>query len=370
MLPLAIFLAAVAQNAPAERRLATPDAVLPHEFSQIRGARHLADGRVLVTDWIEEAVGVADFSRGTLTPLGRKGSGPHEYRLPTALVALPGDSTLLVDEGNARLAIIAPNLRIVRSFSSHRPGMNHGIVPRAADGMGRLYFEIPAWAEPSNVRSDTVTVARWDPRTEKVERLMRVKGITYRTRTNTPGLPYVIFAPRDGWQADRSGNIAVARSAGFRVEWRMADGSMVRGSSTPYRPLTVTRRDRLDYVTRFMASAVIADRGGTMAPVPDAHRDAKEIAALTDRQEYAPVRPPFTDRAPMIGPDGLLWVERSVPVGTPRVYDRFDARGARRAAVVFPTGRRLLALGPAVLYAIATDDDGIERLERYRIPPA
>ena len=81
----------------------------------------------------------------------------------------------------------------------------------------------------------------------------------------------------------------------------MADGSMVRGSDTPYRALTVTRRDRLDYITRWMASAVVAERGGTMAPVADAHRDAKEIAELTDRQEYAPVRPPFTDRAPIIG---------------------------------------------------------------------
>lgn len=369
MLRLAIVLAALAQN-PAERRLTAPDAVLPHEFSQIRGARHLPDGRVLVTDWIEEVVGVADFARGTLTPLGRKGSGPYEYRLPTALVSLPGDSTLLVDEGNARLAVISPELRIVRSFSSHRPGMSHGVVPRAADRAGRLYFEIPAWAEPSNLRSDTVTVARWDPRTERVERLMRVKGITYRSRTNTPGLPYVVFAPRDGWQADRGGNIAVARSAGYRVEWRMADGSMVRGSDTPYRPLTVTRRDRLDYITRWMASAVVAERGGTMAPVPDAHRDAKEIAELTDRQEYAPVRPPFTDRAPLIGADGLLWVERSMPAGSARVYDRFDARGARKAAVVFPMGRRLLTLGPGLAYAIATDDDGIERLERYRLPPA
>ena len=368
MLRLMIALAAIAQQQPAERRLTTPDATLPHEFSQIRGARHLADGRVLATDWIEEVVGVADFSRGTFTPLGRKGAGPNEYRLPTALIALPGDSTLLVDEGNARLAVISPDLRIVRSFSSHRPGMNHGIVPRAADGAGRLYFEIPAWAEPNNLRNDTVTVARWDPRTERVERLLRVKGITYRTSTKTQGLPYVVFAPRDGWQADRFGNIAVARSAGYRIEWRMANGTVVRGPDTPYRPLPATRRDRLDYITRFMSQAVIAERGGTMAPVPDAHRDAKEIAALTDRQEFAPVRPPFTDRAPMIGADGVFWIERSVPAGALRSYDRFDARGARKAAVVFPAGRRLLSLGPGVLYAIATDDDGIERLERYRIP--
>jgi hypothetical protein len=277
---------------------------------------------------------------------------------------------MLVDEGNQRLAVITPRLEIARSFSSHRPGMRHGITPRAVDRAGRYYFEIPAWAETTNVRGDSVTIARWDPGTERVERLVRVKGITYRTNTRTPGLPYVMFAPRDGWQVDPAGNIAVARSQGFRVEWHGADGRVVRGPAVPYRALTTTRADRLEHVTRFMNQAVTAQRGGTMAPEPESRKTQKEISELTDRQEFAPVRPPFTDRAPLLGPDRLLWLERSLPAGSPRTYDRFDAKGVRRSAVVLPAGRRLLALAPGYLYAIATDDDGLERLERYRLPPA
>jgi len=368
MLHVALALVTLAQSAPAERRLTTPVATHPHEFSQIRGARQLADGRVLVTDWIEEVVGVADFSRGTFTPLGRKGTGPREYRLPTALIPLPGDSTLLVDEGNARLAVISPGLQITRSFSNNQQGMRHGVTPRAVDSRERFYFEIPAWAETSNMRSDSVTVARWDPGTGRVERLVRVKGITYRSNTMTPGLPYVLFAARDGWQVDQAGNIVVVRSADYRVEWHGTDGRVVRGPPTPHRRLATTRRDRLDHIRRFMNSAVTAQRGGTMAPEPESRKSEKFIAELTDAQEFAPVRPPFTDRAPLLG-DGLLWVERSLPAGSPATYDRFDAKGARKSAVVLPVGRRLLMLAPGFLYAIATDEDGLERLERYRVPP-
>ena len=130
--PLVLLLVvAQAQQPVPVIRLTTADAVLPREFSQIRGVRELRDGRLLVTDWTDEVLLVVDLRTGGVRQLGRKGSGPTEYRLPAALLPLPGDSTLLVDQGNERLAVIGPDLSIVRSFSSHRPGLTHAVVPRA-----------------------------------------------------------------------------------------------------------------------------------------------------------------------------------------------------------------------------------------------
>lgn len=120
------LLVALAQSPPAPVRLASP-AVLPHEFSLIRGLRELPDGRVLVTDWTEEVLSVADFRTGAVRQIGRKGPGPLEYRLPGALIALPGDSTLMLDEGNSRFAIIGPGLTIARSYSNRRPGVPYAI---------------------------------------------------------------------------------------------------------------------------------------------------------------------------------------------------------------------------------------------------
>jgi hypothetical protein len=362
MLGSALMLVAVLQSG--DRRLAAPAAEVEHDFSRISGVRELADGRLLVSDWIEETVSLVDPARGVVRVIGRRGAGPAEYRLPGSLLALPGDSTLLVDQGNERLMVIGPDLRIARSFSSHRPGITHTITPRGIDRRGRFYFEIPAWADPAG-GDDSVAVARWDPVADRIERLARVRGITYR-EGRVEGIPYVIFAPRDVWQVDPAGRIALVRSADYIVHWREPDGSLTRGAPVRRPPLRVTGADRLGYVAQFMATAVIAGRGDQeMTAMPASQKTPEALARLVTKQEFREVRPPFTDRTPLIAPDGTVWVERSVAAGSAPAWDRFDARGAHLGGMILPAGRRLLAVGARGLYAAAADADGLERLERY-----
>ena len=367
---LALALLSMQQAVP-EQRLAAPLATLPHDFSMIRGLRELADGRVLVTDRLEEQVYVADLGRGTVRPVGRKGGGPQEYRLPAALIALAGDSTLLIDEGNGRLAVIGPDLRIARSIASQREGLDVGLYPRAADARGRLYVEVPAWAQRGGP-TDSALVGRYDLATGRFDTLGRVRGPTWLTGpAMKPRIPYLIYAPQDVWTADAGGRVAFVRSAGYVVEWMGGDGRVVRGPRTATRPMPVTERDRRAYVRNFLVGSSVGGRGtdGSVAsPIPASMTTDAEVNEMAGRQPFAEVRPPFTDAAPRIGPDGVLWVERSVAIGAPRIYDRFDARGIRRGAVVFPAGRRLAGFGRTALYAVATDEDGIDTLERYAVP--
>lgn len=366
-----VLLLAVVQAEPATHKLATAQ-ILSHEFSLIRGVRELPDGRLLVSDWIEETVVVVDFRTGAARQLGRKGSGPLEYRLPGTLIALPGDSTLLLDEGNSRFAIIGPDLRIARSYSNVRAGLPSAIYPRAVDKLGRIYFTIPAWAERPPLGGDSVVVARWSPPNDRLERLVPIKGSTRRSNTMTMGLPYVIFAPQDGWQADAEGRLILVRADRYRIESRTADGRVTSGPPTPYRTLQTTLRDRSDYITRFLQGSPISGRGqgaSGLGHAPASMNSPEMVARMVETQEFAPVRPAFTDRGPWLAPDGLLWVERSVVRGAPPLIDRFDARGLRRTSVVLPAGRRLVAVGRRGVYAAAADEDGIERLERFPPPP-
>ena len=369
-LAVAFALLSMQQAVPAQR-LAAPLATLPHDFSMIRGLRELADGRVLVTDRLEEQVYVADLGRGTVRPVGRKGGGPQEYRLPAALIALDGDSTLLIDEGNGRLAIIGPDLRIARSMASQREGLGFGLYPRASDRRGRLYVEIPPWAQ-RGPPSDSALVARFDPATGRLDTLGRVRGPTWlEGPAMKPRIPYLIYSPQDVWTADAEGRVAFVRSAGYVVEWKGADGRLVRGPATRTRPMPVTARDRKAYVRNFLVGSSIGGKGtdgSVMSPIPASMTTDAEVDEMAGRQPFAEVRPPFTDVTPRIGPDGVLWVERSVAIGAARVYDRFDARGMRRGSVTFPVGRRLAGFGRTSLYAVATGDDGIDTLERYAIP--
>ena len=368
---IALVLALVqGQAAPAAVRLSSPD-ILPHEFSLIRGLRELPDGRVLVTDWIEEVVAVADFRSGTVRPLGRKGSGPLEYRLPGTLLALPGDSTLLLDEGNGRFAVIGPDLRIARSYANNRPGAGHSIYPRAVDRQGRIYFTIPRWADRTPPGGDSASVARWTPDGDRIERLATVLGSAPRKNSRAPGHPDIMFSPQDGWQADADGRIVVVRSDRYRIESRAPDGRVTSGPATPHTPLRTTRRDRTDFVARFLNSSAISGRGegaSGLAQLPAAMKSREAIERMVETQEFAPVRPAFTDRGPWLGPDGVLWVERSVASGAAPLYDRFDRNGVRRAPVTLTAGRRLIAVGARGIYVAAVDADGVETLERYAVP--
>jgi hypothetical protein len=155
------------------------------------------------------------------------------------------------------------------------------------------------------------------------------------------------------------------------VHWRELDGSLTRGAPVRRPPLRVTDADRLGYVAQFMATAVIAGRGEQgMAAMPASQKSPAALARLVTKQEFREVRPPFTDRTPLIAPDGTVWVERSVPVAAAPAWDRFDARGAHLGGIILPIGRRLLAVGARGLYTAAADADGVERLERYdlRLP--
>jgi hypothetical protein len=359
------------QQAVPEQRLAAPLATLPREFSMIRGIRELSDGRVVVADRLEEQLYVADLRTGAVRPIGRKGGGPQEYRLPAALIALGGDSTLLIDEGNGRLSVLGPDLRIARSIASQREGLGFGLWPRAVDRRGRLYVEVPAWAQRGGP-TDSALVARWDPRTGSLDTLGRVRGPTWLTGPSSkPRIPYLVYAPQDGWAADAAGRVAFVRSARFVVEWQGDDGRVVRGAPTPHRALPVSARDRRAYVRNFLVGSSVGGRGGdgsVASGIPAAMTTDAAIDEMASRQPFAETRPPFTDAAPKIGPGSVLWVERSVASGAPRVYDLFDARGVKRRAVIFPAGRRLAGFGRAALYAVATDEDGIEQLERYAVP--
>jgi hypothetical protein len=69
----------------------------------------------------------------------------------------------------------------------------------------------------------------------------------------------------------------------------------------------------------------------------------------------------------LISPEGQFWLARSVAGrdSTP-AFDVFDQTGALVAQVTLPKGRRVVGLGDGTLYAVRTDGDGLQWLERYR----
>ena len=159
---VALCLLVTSASAQTTHRLAEPEAWFPDPFTQVRGLVELPDGRVLVTDWVEERLVVLDFDAGVAEDLYRVGGGPREYRLPQRLLELPADSVLLVDQGNQRQLVLDPDLAITRV---HRGPSAYRFtrVPRAIDAQGSFYFTLPGWATGRRPGSrDSTEIVRWD----------------------------------------------------------------------------------------------------------------------------------------------------------------------------------------------------------------
>lgn len=371
--PMALVLCLVPQDPP-EQKFDRPERVLPHEFTQVRGFRELPDGRALIADRLDEKLVVADFAAGTVKVIGRTGAGPEEYRMPGGVLFWPGDSSLVFDEGNARLFIVGPDLKIHRSFSAKRAGTPYTIYARGVDRAGRIYFEVPAWAAgPNAPRTDSVTVARLDIRADRLEPVARILG----SRALPPGprmrpsIPFVSFAPEDVWQVTPDGVLGIVRSKDYHIEW-LGNGPARAGRPVPFKAERVTRADKIEQARRFTANASMGGRGSganapsAASPTPASMLTDSSLNEMADHDAFAETLPPFAARVPRISPEGVMWVERAQHGGEPARFDLFDQTGDRIGRVMLPAGRRLLGLGRGTLYLVATDESGIERVERYR----
>ncbi len=363
--------ASVAQEVVPKIRLTTYEAALSEPFSSVAGLRELSDGRVLVSDRLEQALRLVDFASGGFEQIGQTGQGPGEYRMPGDLLPLPADSTLLVDLGNMRMMYVTPDGRLEGSESLVRP---EGIFmfPQGADALGRIYFDVTGtMAMTPGSLPDSFAIVVFDRGTQTTdtigllprEQIRRLRTGGAGTSFSGPGM--APFEPADAWAAAPNGRVAVARGADYRLEWLARGQERIVGPAVEYEPIRVTDDDKEAWADRMSQGAavmVMAGGGGgsgsgrTMnIPRPD-----------VDEMEWPDVKPAFPRGAVNVTPEGEAWVQRYVEFGEPQTFDVFDASGRRVRQVVLPEGRRFIGFGEGTLYAVRVDEDDLQWLERYR----
>jgi len=172
------------------------------------------------------------------------------------------------------------------------------------------------------------------------------------------------FAPADEWAVSPDGQVAVVRVGDFHVDWLGGTGP-VRGTSVPYDRIAVRDADKQAYMStmRNSRNRITVNRGGPGRGGLDIKPPEPDVSEF-DWPDY---KPPFPARSAQMAPEGQLWLARSTSArdSTP-VFDVFDARGELAGRVTLPVGRRVVGIGAGTLYAVRTDQDGLQWLERYR----
>jgi hypothetical protein len=107
-----------AQQVP-ETRLTKPDARFPRELSSVSGLLELPDGRVLVSDGIDETLLRIDLRTMKADTISRAGAGPGEYKGPDLLYGLPAVASCWLTSAT-RLSFFDAALK--RGIGAHRAG--------------------------------------------------------------------------------------------------------------------------------------------------------------------------------------------------------------------------------------------------------
>jgi hypothetical protein len=373
--------------------LSKPDAEHTEPFSQIMGIRELRDGRVIVSDSRDKLVQVIDFRTGA-TRIGREGPGPGEYLAPGPIVALPGDSSAMWDGLNRRYLLFTPDAKPGKDFRLEPPeGLPRGgygafaaTVPRGMDSKGNIYFEGSPFvqdAEGVMAPADTVPVLMFNRAAQRPETLAYFhpqkgaasvkagpggRGLNI---SNGLGNPLI---PRDEWTALPDGRVVVVRAENYRVDIYFARKIAVAGAPIAHEKIRVDEDVKSEILTarktQFNQMSPRSGPNGQVNQVPDDVR-AKLMAEMMNVEPWPEFVPPFMRNAVLarsVANTSQVWVLRSKRLRKDLTfYDVFDASSKLIGRVQFPANVRVLGFGAGTVYAIRSDEDDLQYLQRYRL---
>jgi len=355
----------------------------PHEFSFLNGVRQLADGTLLAADPLSQVLLHVDISAGAADTLARIGEGPGEYQQPDNVFPLPGDSTLLVDIGKARLISIGPDMVLHDGMQIAKTVEREGrvsmqlIMPRFVDGEGRLYY--PGQGGLDQGPPDSTAILRYDRAAERVDTLgwaWRPEPNVIRSGSSVRMLSRQMEG-RDDWAVGSDGRLAIVRAADYSVEWRYPDGRVVEGPPNPVESRRISDEDKEAYLENRSSGGLMMMMSASGSGAVEMSMSRGGGARLGDAPglldfEWAEAFPPFQPDRALVSPWGALWVERWLPTGENPQLDVFDEDGVKLGTVALPAGRRLIgfgstARGEPALYLVRTDEFDLRWLERYRV---
>lgn len=362
-------------------RLERPAAVSSEQFGLVNSVRELSNGSLLVADPLSGDLWLLDDVLRSQRKIGREGSGPGEFRQPDAVWAVRADTTLLVDLGNARLSYFDATGTFVRSISmilgQFAPGSGAPpptVIPRGTDERGRIYFQ----GSPTGPRgiSDSIQVMRLDPVTRRVDTIAAIKAPAFERQEGGSAnqrdvrIRPVPLSGADGWAVGRDGSVAIARVGQYRIDWVGADGRTRPGSPNSWEQVGIGTAEKEEWATQQSLSGGIGmsveNRNGEISMRFSRPRGGNRPS--TEGLGFPSHKPPFDNSSLIVDRSGRVWIQRNLPARRPPRYDVFSADGTLLAIVTFPAGRRLVGFGSQGLYATATDDDGLQRVERYAVP--
>ena len=354
--------------------LGPPEAVFPEDFGYIHAVRELPDGAVLVPDPVGGALYRAAMDVGVRTIVGGVGEGPGEYLQPDAVWPLPGDSTLLVDLGRARLVRLGPDLEFGTTYPVAMlagDGAMVVAVPQGVDARGSVYAPVSGGYPPP----DSGAIVRIDPVAASIDTVggYKLREVTIEESAGRMRASLIPLSPGDAWGVAGDGAVVVARSEDYGVDWLDPGGAVKRGAGIAYDLVPITAAEKLAYLDDRRRHAGIGMEIMTSADGATETRfyrgsSGRSAGLGPDDYTWPDVKPAPVAGTVRVDPLGRAWVRRHTRAHGGSVYDLFDRQGRRVRVLTMDGHRIVVGFGSESVYIAAFDALDRAYLERYDLP--
>lgn len=336
------------------------------ELSAVRDIVPLSTGGFALVNAGTSQLRYYDPTGVLIQAVGRQGQGPGEFRDMWTLVRCAGD-TLVVNDG-VRVDLFGSDGGFVRRSRVHRAtGVRSNVIYGVSDDCSRVLLMVQIPREASTAVYQMTETLYWSalaaPQLDTVVTFpgddlkgFDVMGVRY-------GL-WVPFGMFPVWTTDGR-LVYLARSDQAEVQVFDRRGALIRLIRWTVPSMPVSAKDR---------EAFQHGRDEVIRRNPNEARFAPPL----DRFPEVTTRPLFSRI--MVDASGTLWV-REYPVsqaGFPRGYRRpedghgeswtvIDSSGTWLGTISVPAGLDVRAIGPRAIFGVSTTEEGVERVEAYRI---
>ena len=331
------------------------------DVTALRSLHLLSDGRIAAIDREAVVVVILDPSTGSRSTHGRRGSGPQELGSSSSISAVVGDTLLLYDGQNRRLAVVDPDSGFLGTFP-----LPASLLPlgRSADGaiLGMISGFGGFGTANGEVRRSRNAIVSWLPGAQTADTVLEVDG----------SVMYYTTQSRNGRAVGITGrNVNFSPFPSHR-QW--GDLLLV----APADPWTLQRFDTdgvlREVITIDVPSIAPSDsliRADVEQSLAGLEPEYVDTAGERLRQELMAV--PVFERVPAyqgtaVTPGGLLWVlDFRIPRQEGWAATLLDQSGRILGRIEEPTGGPPTGWGDDRLLFRTTDDDGIATLTVRRI---
>jgi hypothetical protein len=282
-----------------------------------------------------------DFTTKTARPVG--GEKNRELANPYAVFAI-GDTALIADWGKRRLGLWSIDGKLVGTIAA--PAETRGVLPRARDAAGNLYYEIPPIAGPDGAGlKESPVVVRSNPAMTTFDTLAKLAPLDVAEVSDQGRKRYerLVFGGQDWWGVRPDGRLWIARVRLGQVN-TIDGGVETKGERLPDPVLEVTRNDRLQHINSF----------------------PEDLRGMAEKLPYAPYRPNFERAFGVAG--GSVWIRKAkAAADSVRRYQVVDTtRTLQRVFTTLGNGL-IVAASPEAALLVEQFKDGLRVME-LRLP--